>query len=210
MEDRPHALYRFYDKDDQLLYVGITIDPGTRWGQHAKDKTWWTEVVRTTIEQFPTRADVLMAERVAIQTENPKYNIMHKGGASMANVKGTEIPTKSKYVMIYDGNKYAARYGNCFWCVEYGDGEWVTLYADRYEINTGGVLTFWAVPKQVKAEDPFDDAPHEHKIEMYEDKPNEAERSLMSFAPGGWTRVYAASVWDGSAPVVDRWRELAS
>ena len=35
-----------------------------------------------------------MAEREAIQTENPKYNIMHKGGKAVANVKGTEIPTK--------------------------------------------------------------------------------------------------------------------
>ena len=120
----------------------------------------------------------------AIETENPKYNIMHKGGKAVANVKGTEIPTKSKYVMTYDGDKYAVKYGRYFWCVEYGDGEWITLYADRYEIGPGGVLTFWSFPKQLKAHDPFDDTPRSDRIEQWEDRPDEPEQSLASFGPG--------------------------
>lgn len=41
-----HALYRFYDAAGALLYVGITIDPGSRWRSHAHDKPWWQQVAQ--------------------------------------------------------------------------------------------------------------------------------------------------------------------
>lgn len=73
--DAPHALYRFYDDAGVLLYVGITADPGSRFKQHQGDKPWWTEVAHIRIEQLPTRAAVLAAERTAIRDERPLWNI---------------------------------------------------------------------------------------------------------------------------------------
>lgn len=74
---KPQALYRFYDADGELLYIGITSNPGARWKRHAGDKPWWTEVASTTIEHFGTREDVEVAERSAIRAERPKYNRQH-------------------------------------------------------------------------------------------------------------------------------------
>jgi predicted GIY-YIG superfamily endonuclease len=75
--NQPHALYRFFAADGSLLYVGITCDVGGRWKQHSKDKPWWTEVVGCTLEHFDDRVSVLAAEQAAIQTERPRYNIVH-------------------------------------------------------------------------------------------------------------------------------------
>lgn len=72
-----HALYRFFDAGGDLLYVGITNDPGRRWGRHANDKPWWHEVDRIELERYPSREDVLAAERKAIREEGPRYNLMH-------------------------------------------------------------------------------------------------------------------------------------
>lgn len=80
----PHALYRFYDAARNLLYVGITLDPGSRWKQHAHDKPWWHEVTSTTIETYPDRASVLEAERAAIIAERPRYNVVHNRGKRTA------------------------------------------------------------------------------------------------------------------------------
>lgn len=73
------CLYRFWDHNDNLLYVGITISPENRWKQHSKDKPWWSEVARITIEEHPNRKAVLNAERSAIIAENPRYNVVHNG-----------------------------------------------------------------------------------------------------------------------------------
>jgi hypothetical protein len=72
-----HALYRFFDVGGDLLYIGITNDPGRRWSRHANDKPWWHEVDRIELERYPDRVAVLAAERKAIQDEHPRYNVAH-------------------------------------------------------------------------------------------------------------------------------------
>lgn len=74
---RPHALYRFYDRSDVLLYVGITVDLPSRVSNHRKEKPWWMDVHHITIQHFDTRGDALAAEYEAIRTEGPLYNIIH-------------------------------------------------------------------------------------------------------------------------------------
>lgn len=75
----PHALYRFYDIQGRLLYVGITLDLGARWAHHSKNKTWWLDVVRGTVEHFEDRPAVLAAEKAAIIAEAPLWNVIHNG-----------------------------------------------------------------------------------------------------------------------------------
>jgi hypothetical protein len=75
-----HALYRFFDSEGVLLYVGITLDPGARWKSHSKDKPWWLEVASVTVEQWPSREMVLQAERAAIISEHPKHNVIYNNG----------------------------------------------------------------------------------------------------------------------------------
>lgn len=73
------TLYRFFNADGVLLYVGITGVGGSRWGQHAAEKAWWCEVAHTTTEHFATREEAAAAELAAIKAELPRHNIIGTG-----------------------------------------------------------------------------------------------------------------------------------
>ncbi|MGH9004547.1 MAG: GIY-YIG nuclease family protein [Acidimicrobiia bacterium] len=79
-----HALYRFYDDAGSLLYIGITHNPGQRWAAHMRHKPWWSEVATIRLEEHPDRASVLAAERAAIRSEGPRYNVVGRGRSSVA------------------------------------------------------------------------------------------------------------------------------
>lgn len=72
----PTTLYRLYDGDGDLLYVGIAGNPGRRFEQHRKDKPWWRSVAITRLEHFDTREEAMAAELEAIRAENPRHNIV--------------------------------------------------------------------------------------------------------------------------------------
>jgi predicted GIY-YIG superfamily endonuclease len=84
------ALYRLYDEDDDLLYVGITRNPERRWAQHAAEKSWWSRVIRRDVEWFETRPAALAAEEAAIALGRPAHNIDHNPAAPV--VISVEIP----------------------------------------------------------------------------------------------------------------------
>lgn len=69
------ALYRLYDADGALLYVGISNNPKRRFSGHRSDKPWWPEVDRHTVDWFDNMWFASVAERTAITTEAPRYNI---------------------------------------------------------------------------------------------------------------------------------------
>lgn len=71
-----HVLYRFFDQDGDLLYVGITNNPGRRWSQHRADKPWWSEVHHIEMEHHADRESVLRAEATAIRAERPRHNVI--------------------------------------------------------------------------------------------------------------------------------------
>lgn len=76
------ALYRLFDADDVLLYVGISKHFGRRWQEHESSQPWWHEVDHQTVHWYPTREAAAAAEVEAIKAENPKYNIAHAAHAS--------------------------------------------------------------------------------------------------------------------------------
>lgn len=69
-----HVLYRMFDRDDVLLYVGITNNPKTRFRSHAISQDWWGQVANITVKTFPTRGQLVAAETKAIHEENPIHN----------------------------------------------------------------------------------------------------------------------------------------
>ncbi|MDT0302936.1 GIY-YIG nuclease family protein [Streptomonospora wellingtoniae] len=73
-----HALYRFYSDSGQLLYTGITNDPGRRFTEHAKEKHWWTKIRGITVDWYDDRDSVLSAEKRAIRIESPLHNVRDK------------------------------------------------------------------------------------------------------------------------------------
>jgi hypothetical protein len=48
------TLYRFYDGDGALLYIGITNSVPRRLGQHQAHKPWWGDAARVTLEHHAT------------------------------------------------------------------------------------------------------------------------------------------------------------
>ena len=68
------TLYRFFDKDDRLLYVGISKNYFSRLINHIQNKDWISQAVRCDLQHFDTREDASNAEIDAVQFENPVYN----------------------------------------------------------------------------------------------------------------------------------------
>jgi hypothetical protein len=76
-----HCLYRHFDKDGALLYIGVSLSAVERLSAHNRTARWADQIARVEIERFPTRTSVLAAEEAAIKTEKPLHNIQHNTGA---------------------------------------------------------------------------------------------------------------------------------
>lgn len=74
LEPSNQTLYRFFNAQHELLYVGITNNPFNRFSGHSKDKDWFKEIAYSTFEHYPNRLAVDKAETLAIRAEKPKYN----------------------------------------------------------------------------------------------------------------------------------------
>lgn len=70
-----HVLYRMFDRDGVLLYVGITNNPKVRFKSHSKSQSWWDQVVNITVKTYPSREALADAEQKAIRCEAPLYNV---------------------------------------------------------------------------------------------------------------------------------------
>lgn len=88
LEDRRTALYRLFDVDGVLLYVGISVDPRKRFHGHrygngrSKPKEWWPQVASSRIEWFDSRPEAEFAESFAVVTEHPRHNKAKTGEAA--------------------------------------------------------------------------------------------------------------------------------
>lgn len=73
------TLYRAFDGDGRLLYVGIAAKWTNRWSEHARQSPFFFDVARLELSTHETRAAALEAERSAIIDESPLYNVVHNG-----------------------------------------------------------------------------------------------------------------------------------
>lgn len=68
------SVYRLYDSNDVLLYVGMSGSVGKRLGSHETQKCWWSTVANVVIERFATREEARKRERHYITWLWPLYN----------------------------------------------------------------------------------------------------------------------------------------
>jgi predicted GIY-YIG superfamily endonuclease len=75
----PHYVYRCYDSDDRLIYIGVARDVRSRLANHkaGRGNRAVAEAARMETEQYPTRAHALAAEADAIYNEAPLLNVRH-------------------------------------------------------------------------------------------------------------------------------------
>lgn len=75
MRPRPAAVYRWYDRDGRLLYIGKAVDPVHRWSTHRAEGRWWTKLaVKRVDEWHESEQAALRAEGHAIEREEPPGN----------------------------------------------------------------------------------------------------------------------------------------
>jgi len=73
------ALYRHFDEEGKLLYVGISLNALNRLAQHRDASHWFRRIASVRIEWFDSREAASEAEIKAICEEDPECNIAHKG-----------------------------------------------------------------------------------------------------------------------------------
>lgn len=64
-----YDLYRHYDKNDNLLYVGISNNHLRRITEHEKHSHWYNDIVKITIEKFITLEKVMLAEKMLLKVK---------------------------------------------------------------------------------------------------------------------------------------------
>jgi predicted GIY-YIG superfamily endonuclease len=72
---RGAVVYRVYDVNDALLYIGSAVNFAVRLATHGQRALWRARIARIATKWFPTRQEALAAETAAIKTEFPRWNI---------------------------------------------------------------------------------------------------------------------------------------
>jgi predicted GIY-YIG superfamily endonuclease len=69
------VLYRIFNAENELLYVGATTNPGARYNEHSKMQPWWDQAAMIKLEHLSSHEELAIAEVEAIKSEKPKYNV---------------------------------------------------------------------------------------------------------------------------------------
>lgn len=70
-----NILYRHYDENGTLLYIGVSTSFFERLSQHKCHSTWFNQIQTMTLERFSTKVEMLKAEKKAIKKEKPVHNV---------------------------------------------------------------------------------------------------------------------------------------
>lgn len=97
---RDHFVYRLFDADGRLLYVGCTRNLTRRWKEHRTDKPRMAEATTRCRLQGPyTRAVARAIEREAIRTEDPFINWTPEKN-KVARLRGKWIQQKIQHLKL--------------------------------------------------------------------------------------------------------------
>lgn len=110
-----HVLYRFFDAEERLLYVGITNEPGRRFRKHGDTKAWWPTVARVQLAHFPDREALAAAERAAIAGEAPLHNVHYQAEAEEDEAPQSPTPAASKLVDLVGWSFHSLKEGVIEW-----------------------------------------------------------------------------------------------
>ena len=77
MMELPYVLYRYFDDEGRLLYLGISGDYATRQGVHNSTSRWMPLAASSAINRYKTRGDVQKAEQEAVEAEHPLFNVQY-------------------------------------------------------------------------------------------------------------------------------------
>lgn len=106
-DQRRCALYRHFDDQDVLLYVGITDNLGERTNSgHARSSDWVQFAVRAEAEWHDARDAAAVEERDAVENEQPIFNRQYAIGdvdRRIADyVHGRELRALNSVIALYE------------------------------------------------------------------------------------------------------------
>lgn len=101
--DRPAAVYRIYNTDGEIIYVGVGYDPWKRLQGHLARASWAGSIHSYAADWFPSRALADQVEQALIRQERPIYNVQGTDLHRLVST-GRRIPTSCG-----DISSYAAR-----------------------------------------------------------------------------------------------------
>ena len=84
------SLYRHFDANGRLLYVGVSTHVSSRTLQHMRDSHWYFDIVRIEIEHYPNRMRAERAEAIAIRDENPLHNVWQEAIVDIKDIEEFE------------------------------------------------------------------------------------------------------------------------
>jgi predicted GIY-YIG superfamily endonuclease len=104
---RRAAVYRLYDAEGTLLYIGASYNPDRRCEEHMR-KPWGSQIARRAEEWHPSREDAFAAERRAIWEEGPRHN--RASTPEYAELKRKQAAeTLGKWRVAYEANELRHR-----------------------------------------------------------------------------------------------------
>lgn len=83
------SVYVLRSIENEVLYVGISVNVYQRLDQHRAEKPWWYEVSSIGLTHYDERSDALDAEAALIQTLRPRYNRSLKPSAPHVGILAT-------------------------------------------------------------------------------------------------------------------------
>lgn len=99
------SVYRHYDSDNILLYIGISQDFLSRTFMHKRSAHWWRQIATIKVEHFSAREDAEIAEKLAIIKERPIFNTTYSTDPLLPQKKITRwhdgIRPRNKVTIIY-------------------------------------------------------------------------------------------------------------
>jgi len=113
-------LYRQFDRDGTLLYVGVSLSAEARRSRHKRVKArWFDQIALIEVETFSTREAALAAETAAIATEKPAFNKIGQPRESLADRKAALLAA-----CFYPENQLA----------DLAERKWIRLENGQFEL----------------------------------------------------------------------------
>ncbi|QDF19777.1 G-I-Y Y-I-G endonuclease [Mycobacterium phage LilSpotty] len=78
-----HYVYRVFDRDGRLIYVGCTKNLFGRLRSHEINSWWAYQAARVTSKVYPDKRSGRDAECAAIRSERPRWNLFGRGSREM-------------------------------------------------------------------------------------------------------------------------------
>lgn len=98
--------YRVYDAENNLLYVGASVNVFRRMRQHRDESWWYPQATRVIAREYVNRRDARYAEALAIRDERPIANVTQEW-SEIAVGRGRELPVHRQMLELFlepDGN----------------------------------------------------------------------------------------------------------